>query len=105
MTGMFFGAGIFEQNLGEWYIVPDSTFIAGPDIPGVVGSISAQNGFLENHNATYGIGTGGYSALFEISGNDLRMTSAGTRSSYGVNVTASGSSPYLKTATTGACWT
>ena len=73
MTDMFTGAGIFEQNLGEWYIVPDSTFIAGQDVPGVVGSISAQNGFLENHNATYGIGTGGYSALFEIvSGNDLR---------------------------------
>ena len=94
MTGMFSGAGIFEQNLGEWYIVPNSTFIAGPDIPGVVGSISAQNGFLENHNATYDIGTGGYSALFEINGTELSMTSAGARSSYGVNVTASGSAVF-----------
>ena len=91
MTDMFSGADIFAQNLGEWYIVPDDTFIAGPDIPGVVGLISAQNGFLENHNATYGIGTGGYSELFEIvNGNQLNMTSAGARSSYGVNVTASG---------------
>ena len=91
MTDMFTGAGIFEQNLGEWYIVPDSTFIAGQDVPGVVGLILAQNGFLENHNATYDIGTGGYSALFEIvNGNELSMTSAGARSSYGVNVTASG---------------
>ena len=91
MTDMFSGADIFAQNLGEWYIVPDDTSIAGPDIPGVVGSISAQNGFLENHNATYGIGTGGYSELFEIvNGNQLNMTSAGARSSYGVNVTASG---------------
>ena len=91
MTDMFSGADIFAQNLGEWYIVPDDTSIAGQDVPGVVGSISAQNGFLENHNSTYDIGTGGYSELFEIvNGNQLNMTSAGARSSYGVNVTASG---------------
>ena len=82
----------FHQNLGEWYVVPDSAEIARTDVPGVVGSISAQNSYLDiHHSPTYGIGTGGDSALFEIvSGNGINMTAVQTKSAYGVNVTASG---------------
>ena len=95
MGQMFDGADSFEQNLGEWYVVPDDTIIARTDVPGVVGSISAQNGVLDGHNPTYGIGTGGDSALFDIvNGNELNMTSVGTESAYTVVVTASGSSVF-----------
>ena len=73
-------------------MVPDSVDDR-PDgvVPGVVGSISAQNSVLDGHSPTYGIGTGGDSALFEIvSGNEINMTAVQTKSAYGVNVTASG---------------
>ena len=51
MLAMFSGATSFHQNLGEWYVVPDSTEIARTDVPGVVGSISAQNSYLDGHSA------------------------------------------------------
>ena len=95
MGQMFDGADSFEQNLGKWYVIPNDTVIARTDVPGVVGSISAQNSYLDGHSPTYGIGTGGDSALFDIvNGNELNMTSVGTESAYTVVVTASGSSVF-----------
>ncbi len=91
MDDMFLDAGMFVDNLGAWYVVPAETSIARTDVPGVVGAISAQNTALRNHDAAYGIGTGGDSERFEIvDGYDLRMKSVDTKSSYQVNVTASG---------------
>ena len=91
MGSMFDGAASFEQNLGEWYVVPDDSSIARSDVPGIVGTISAQNPYLDDQSPGYAIGTGGDFALFEIvNGNELNMTSAETKSEYEVNVTASG---------------
>ena len=93
MKSMFDGA--FDQNLGEWYVVPDDSSIARSDVPGIIGEISAQNGYLDSQSPAYGIGTGGDSTLFEIaSGTKLNMTSVTAKSSYGVNVTASGSNVF-----------
>ena len=57
-----------------------------------VTEMTAQNDVLGNHNATYGIGTGGDSHMFEVvSGSStLAFTSAPTRNGdHQVNVTAS----------------
>ena len=43
MNDMFNGADAFDQNLGAWYIMLDSTAIDRTDIPGTVGQISSQN--------------------------------------------------------------
>jgi len=59
MSNMFTGAGAFDQNLGSWYIVLDDDAINYDDAPGTVGSITAQNSFLDGQNPVYGIGTGG----------------------------------------------
>ena len=92
MLSMFDGADSFDQNLGEWYVTLDSASIVRSGGPGVVGTISAQNQFLRDQNATYGIGAGGDFGLFAIhDSNRLNMTSFGAKSSYVVNVTASGS--------------
>ena len=92
MEYMFYDAEAFDQNLGKWYVVPDSTSIIPSDVPGIVGEISAQNSILGGHVTTYGIGTGGDMARFEIvNDNKLNMTSAVTgRNSYTANVTATG---------------
>ena len=92
MSFMFYLVDNFVQNLGEWYVVPNSTSIDLAAIPGIVGSISAQNNFLDSrHFPEYGIGGGGDSGRFEIvNGNELNMTSVEEKSSYQVNVTASG---------------
>ena len=91
MSDMFLDAEVFDQNLGRWYVTLDNTAIDRADVPGVIGSISAQNTNLDGHNPVYGIGAGGDSGLFEIvNGNELNMTSAGAKSAYAVNVTASG---------------
>ena len=94
MVQMFDDADSFQQNLGEWYVTLDDAIIARTDVPGVVGSISAQNGVLDGHSPTYGIGTGGDSAFFEIVNNELRMTSVEAKSAYVVNVTASGTNVF-----------
>ena len=96
MFGMFAGATSFDQNLGNWYVVPDSVSIARTAVPGIVGSISAQNTPLNNHNQTYGIGIGGDSARFTIvPDNQLNMISVvDTKLVYTVNVTASGGSVF-----------
>ena len=92
MDDMFNFATAFSQNLGNWYVVANATSIARADVPGVVAEISAQNDYLNGHNPTYGIGRDSDYAFFEIvNGNKINMTSVGTKSSYMVNVTASGS--------------
>ena len=89
MGNMFDGATAFNQNLGNWYVVPDSVSIAWTDVPGIVGSISAQNTALDKHNPVYNV-TGSDPTRFAIvNGNQLNMTSVGTQSAYTVNVTAS----------------
>ena len=93
MDNMFSGATAFDQNLGAWYVVavPENLNIARTDVPGVVGSLSAQSQTLDTHNPMYGIGGGGDSDRFEITGgNELKMISAEATPSYTVNVTASG---------------
>ena len=89
MRDMFAAATDFDQNLGNWYVVPDSVSIAWTAVPGVVGSISAQNTALNEHNPVYNV-TGSDSTRFAIvNGNQLNMTSVDTESDYTVNVTAS----------------
>ena len=44
---MFAGALFFEQNLGGWYVVPNSTAIDAAGAPGMVGTISSQNAYLD----------------------------------------------------------
>ena len=78
-----------SRNLGNWYVVPDSVLIAWTDVPGVVGTISAQNTHLDGHSPEYNIVPGGDHTRFAINGNQLNMTSVGTKSDYTVNVTAS----------------
>ena len=95
MHGMFFGTSSFTQNLGNWYVVANATSIARADVPRVVAEISAQNGHLNEHNPTYGISRDNDYAFFEIvNDNKINMTSVGTKSSYMVNVTASGSNVF-----------
>ena len=92
MTDMFDGATAFEQNLGKWYINLDDASIRRADIPGIVGTISAQNSALGNHSPTYAIvnGSGDASKFSIASTNMLNMTSADTKPDYTVNVTATG---------------
>ena len=95
MFSMFFYTPSFTQNLGNWYVVANATSIARADVPGVVAEISAQNDHLNGHNPTYGISRDNDYAFFEIvNGNKINMTSVGTKSSYMVNVTASGSNVF-----------
>ena len=96
MSDMFSDSA-FEQNLGKWYVTLNSTSIHDTAIPGVVGSISTQNSYLnDNHFPEYMIGTGGNSTFFEIARDDsfntlLNMTSVDeTGSLYTVNVTTRG---------------
>ena len=92
MNGMFYLADAFEQNLGNWYVALDSTVIHADDAPGIVGAISAQNQYLDNQNPAYGIGAGGDSDSFEITGgSSLNMTVSPTKSLYAVNITSTGS--------------
>ena len=95
MFSMFDGATSFSQNLGRWYVTLDETAIPHGDPSRTVGTISAQNAYLDGRNPAYGIGTGADSGLFEISdGSLLRLREVPDyydRSSYAVNVTADGS--------------
>ena len=92
MDGMFFYTPSFTQNLGKWYVTLDPDTIADTGIPGVVGTISAQNQPLKNHSPTYVIVDGLDKNHFEIApGNQLNMTSGVSgKAEYSVNVTASG---------------
>ena len=68
MSSMFIGAASFEQNLGKWYVTANGTSIAAADVPGIVGTISAQNAFLDGQDPAYGIGAGADSEHFVIAG-------------------------------------
>ena len=92
MTDMLNVADTFDQNLGNWYIVLDSASIGHGDAPGTVGSISAQNSFRDGQNPVYGIGPGGDSNSFEISGSDPVLKVVPARDSYTVAVTSAGES-------------
>ena len=96
MTGMFDSAASFDQNLGGWYVVTDSVSIDRTDVPGVVGTISAQNSFLDGQNPTYHIELGGDSDRFIITdGNQLSMVSAAAdQTTYTVTITATGNSVF-----------
>ena len=96
MTGMLDFAASLDRNLGGWYVVMDSTSIDRADIPGVVGTISARNAFLDGQNPTYRIEPGGDSDRFEITdGNHLSMVSADAdRTAYTVTIAATGDSVF-----------
>ena len=90
MDYMFLGASSFNQNLGTWYIVPaNTTFDAGSTSLDVT-TVSAQNPYLLDHNPAYGMGSGGDSNLFEMTGSTLAFRSVPDVGSYTVIVTASG---------------
>ena len=62
-----------DQNLGEWYVVLDDDAIS--DSAETLG-IRAQNTFLDGQGPTYGLGTGGDSDKFVISGGSLGIKPA-----------------------------
>ena len=70
MSSMFDGAASFEQNLGEWYVTVDDASIGGADVPGIVGTILAQNAFLDGQDPVYGIGAGADSEHFAVVGEN-----------------------------------
>ena len=90
MYGMFAGAASFNQNLGKWYIVLDNMTIDYDDAPGIVGSVSTQNSFLDGQNPAYGIGLGGDSDSFELNGSILVLKAVPAMRTYAVNVTSAG---------------
>ena len=90
MRNMFYDTVAFNQNLGTWYIVPAGTDFDAGDNSLIVTTVSAQNLYLGDHNLTYGIGSGGDSDLFEMTGSTLAFKSAPNAGSYTVKVTASG---------------
>ena len=90
MYGMFWFASSFNQNLGKWYIVLDNMTIDYDDAPGIVGSVSAQNSFLDGQNPVYGIGLGGDSDSFELNGSSLVLKTVPAMRMYTVNVTSAG---------------
>ena len=90
MGSMFDGATSFDQNLGEWYVVLDDDAIS--DSAETLG-IRAQNTFLDGQGPTYGLGTGGDSDKFVISGGSLGIKPAEDyfgETQYRVNVTSTG---------------
>ena len=91
MSQMFSGADLFDQNLGNWYIILDDKAIAHNDTTRAIGSIGAQNQFLDGQNSTYYIGSGWDSGFFDITGSVLKLKVVpdhSVRSAYTVNITA-----------------
>ena len=91
MDAMFYNADRFDGNLGGWYLVLDGTTV-DPDT-GIVGSIAAQNAFLDGQDPVYAMATGGDSDLFEMDGAALKLKTVPNHSakdSYTVTVTSSG---------------
>ena len=92
MTNMFSGAAAFKQNLGSWYVVPaDTVYNTSDEMSLVITTIAAQNSVLDRHSHNYGIGTGGNSALFSMTGSNLVFKDTTPSAQvYKVNVTAPG---------------
>ena len=93
MNGMFSNALVFRQNMGHWYVVLNNTSIRAGDTSNVVGTISAQNKMLDDQNPTYGLGAGGDSDLFVITGSTLNLNPTADYSNktwYSVNITSTG---------------
>ena len=91
MLGMFNGASSFDQNLGNWYVVPADTVYANSEGTLNVTTISTQNTALDVPSLLYGIDSGDSLNLFNITGsNTLMFKSAQSAGTYNVNVTASG---------------
>ena len=93
MNGMFSNASDFRQNMGHWYVVLNNTSIRAGDTSNVVGTISAQNKMLDDQNPTYGLGAGGDSDLFVITGSTLNLNPTADYSNktwYSVNITSTG---------------
>ena len=96
MARMFDSASSFDQNLGDWYVAIYNASINRADVPGVVGTISTQNPFLDDQNPTYLIEPGGDSNRFVITdSNRISMVSAAAnQTSYTITITASGDSVF-----------
>ena len=94
MSFMFLGASAFDQNLGNWYVVPAGTAYSTLEDTLDVTTISAQNSVLDGHSPEYGIGSGGDSDLFNMTGSTLAFKAAPPAGDYAVNVTASGNSVF-----------
>ena len=94
MDAMFDDTRIFDQNLGMWYIVLDDTVIEGGNSTGTIGTIAAQNSFLDGQNPIYGIEPGGDSDHFEIDGTALKLRTTAQNSlaggSYTITITSTG---------------
>ena len=92
MRSMFRNAESFNQNLGNWYVVLDSTSIDIGSGTTKIGSIAAQNQILDDQNPTYGIGSGADSALFVIDGDVLTTKPSVDygKAEYAVNITSTG---------------
>ena len=91
MGHMFLAANSFQQNLGNWYVVPEDTAYGISEGTLNVTTVSAQNSVLDGHSPEYGIGSGGESALFNMTGDALMFKDAPPVGRHPVNVTASGS--------------
>ena len=90
MSAMFQGASAFDQNLGNWHVVLDDTVVSNAT---ETLAIRAQNSWLDNRNPTYGLGTGGDSDLFVITGGTLGRNSTvdySGKTGYSVNITSTG---------------
>ena len=90
MNGMFTGASAFRQNLGNWHVVLDDTVISNAT---ETLAIRAQNSWLDSRNPTYGLGTGGDSDLFVITGGTLGRNSTADysgKTGYSVSITSTG---------------
>ena len=90
MDGMFTGASAFRQNLGNWHVILDDTVIFNAT---ETLAIRAQNSWLDSRNPTYGLGTGGDSDLFVITGGTLGRNSTvdySGKTGYSVNITSTG---------------
>ena len=94
MSAMFNGATSFNQNLGTWYIMPATANFDANGASLDVTTVSAQNSPLRNHSPDYGIGSGGASELFEITGSTLAFKATPSAGTHKANVTASGSAVF-----------
>ena len=90
MHDMFRGASDFDQNLGNWHVVLDDTVISNTT---ETLAIRAQNSWLDSRNPTYGLGTGGDSDLFVITGGALGRNSTidySGKTGYSIIITSAG---------------